>query len=576
MSGAERRPLRIVWDLLLRRERWSILGLLVLTLVGVVLETLSLGAVIPVITVLVQDPSSLSELNIPFVNNSMSRLSLIVVSMSALTGLMLLKHCFTLWSSWLQFGVYAELNVRLSQQLFGNYLNRPYQFHTQHSTAELITNTQNANLIITGAVTPLLTLTGESLVGLGLFSILVIVEPAATLGALAVFLVFGISFQRITRSRIDTWGRAGIRHRRDAMRHLQEGFGGIKDLKVLGRESSYLLKHESNLRQLATANRKFSTLQGVPRVILETVALSGLSLLVVVLTIQGRSGAEVLPVLGLFAAGAFRVAPSVNRVLVSIQQIRFALPMIRTLEPDLAPHDAQNQSRGVQSQLQFENLTVNSVHFSHFQRASETLRGLNLQLRKGSSIGIMGESGVGKSTLIDVILGLLHPDSGSVLVNSTDLSECGGEWRRIVGYVPQTIFLADATIRSNVAFGLADSEIDDSLVDRAIDLAQLRSFVQSLEHGIQTVVGERGVRLSGGQRQRIGIARALYGRPQVLIFDEATSSLDSETEQAFLDSIRDLRDHYTMLVVAHRTSTLKYCSGVFQLRDGVLHEIEVA
>jgi len=576
VSGTERRPLRIVWELLLPRERWSILGLLVLTLVGVVLETLSLGAVIPVLTVLVQDPRSLSELKVPLLNNDLSRLSLIVISMSALTGLMLLKHCFTLWSSWLQFGVYAELNVRLSQQLFGNYLTRSYQFHTQHSTAELITNTQNANLIITGAVTPILTLTGESLVGLGLFSILVIVEPAATLGALAVFLVFGISFQRVTRSRIDAWGHAGIRHRRDAMRHLQEGFGGIKDLKVLGRESSYLLKHESNLRQLAGANRKFSTLQGVPRVILETVAMSGLSLLVIVLTIQGRSGAEVLPVLGLFAAGAFRVAPSVNRVLVSIQQIRFALPMIRVLEPDLVLRVVPTGSSDGLHQFQFQNLTVDSVHFSHVQRASATLRGLNLQLRRGSSIGVMGESGVGKSTLIDVILGLLHPDSGSVLVNGTDVSECGSEWRRIVGYVPQTIFLADATIRSNVAFGLGHSEIDDELVDRAIDLAQLRPFLQSLEDGSRTVVGERGVRLSGGQRQRIGIARALYGSPQVLIFDEATSSLDSETEQAFLDSIRDLRDHYTMLVVAHRTSTLKYCSEVFQLRDGILCEIGVS
>jgi len=293
------------------------------------------------------------------------------------------------------------------------------------------------------------------------------------------------------------------------------------------------------------------------------------------MTAQGRSGDDILPVLGLFAVGAFRVSPSVNRVITSIQQIRFALPAIRVIEADLADSTEPESLDQTEPAPQFEALDLRSVSFFHSERPKPVLDGLSLVVSRGDSIGIMGESGVGKSTLIDLMLGLFPPSTGFVLLNGCDVHSRLREWHGLVGYVPQQVFLADASIRSNVAFGIDESAIDDDAVLEALHLAQLDSYLDGLPSGLDSVIGERGIRLSGGQRQRIGIARALYQEPQVLIFDEATSSLDAETEQTFLESMNQLSKDHTMIVVAHRTSTLRYCSQVYRLQDGQLHRMEM-
>jgi ABC-type bacteriocin/lantibiotic exporter with double-glycine peptidase domain len=565
-------PLRSVWLILRRDERRKLIGLFVLTLIGVALDFLSLGAVLPVMTTLVQDDLSLNFLWLSLPKEESSRSTILSIALASMTGLVLLKNLFLLWSSWLQYGFSADLNVRLSTSLFRNYLLKPFSFHTRHGSAELISNTQNANLVITGALTPVMTLLSDILVALSLFLLLILVEPLATLAAISTFGVFSMLFQRATRKRIDAWGNMGITLRRRSISLLQEGFAGIKELKVLAREQNFVDRFEEAQRKLASANRKFGLLQGVPKLVLETMALTGLSVLVVVMASTGRSGAEILPVVALFAASAFRIAPSVNRVITALQQIRFALPSIRVIESELLfPINDEMPRR---SGLEFERFEMKGVSFSHEGRSKTILNGLDFTLRRGELVGIMGESGVGKSTFLDIFLGLFHQIGGEVLVNGAEIASQLRDWHRIVGYVPQHVFLSDATIRSNVALGLADRDIDEAAVVRALRLAQLDEFVRNLEDGLDTVVGERGIRLSGGQRQRVGIARALYGIPDILVFDEATSSLDSQTERAFLQSISDLKTEYTMLVIAHRKTTLKDCSRILVLEGGKLQPLE--
>jgi ABC-type bacteriocin/lantibiotic exporter with double-glycine peptidase domain len=565
-------PLRSVWLILRRDERRKLIGLFVLTLIGVALDFLSLGAVLPVMTTLVQDDLSLNFLWLSLPKEESSRSTILSIALASMTGLVLLKNLFLLWSSWLQYGFSADLNVRLSTSLFRNYLLKPFSFHTRHGSAELISNTQNANLVITGALTPVMTLLSDILVALSLFLLLILVEPLATLAAISTFGVFSMLFQRATRKRIDAWGNMGITLRRRSISLLQEGFAGIKELKVLAREQNFVDRFEEAQRKLASANRKFGLLQGVPKLVLETMALTGLSVLVVVMASTGRSGAEILPVVALFAASAFRIAPSVNRVITALQQIRFALPSIRVIESELLfPINDEMPRR---SGLEFERFEMKGVSFSHEGRSKTILNGLDFTLRRGELVGIMGESGVGKSTFLDIFLGLFHQIGGEVLVNGAEIASQLRDWHRIVGYVPQHVFLSDATIRSNVALGLADRDIDEAAVVRALRLAQLDEFVRNLEDGLDTVVGERGIRLSGGQRQRVGIARALYGIPDILVFDEATSSLDSQTEQAFLESISDLKTEYTMLVIAHRKTTLKDCSRILVLEGGKLQPLD--
>ena len=565
-------PLRSVWLILRRDERRKLIGLFVLTLIGVALDFLSLGAVLPVMTTLVQDDLSLNFLWLSLPKEESSRSTILSIALASMTGLVLLKNLFLLWSSWLQYGFSAYLNVRLSTSLFRNYLLKPFSFHTRHGSAELISNTQNANLVITGALTPVMTLLSDILVALSLFLLLILVEPLATLAAISTFGVFSMLFQRATRKRIDAWGNMGITLSRRSISLLQEGFAGIKELKVLAREQNFVDRFEEAQRKLASANRKFGILQGVPKLVLETMALTGLSVLVVVMASTGRSGAEILPVVALFAASAFRIAPSVNRVITALQQIRFALPSIRVIESELLfPINDEMPRR---SGLEFERFEMKGVSFSHEGRSKTILNGLDFTLRRGELVGIMGESGVGKSTFLDIFLGLFHQIGGEVLVNGAEIASQLRDWHRIVGYVPQHVFLSDATIRSNVALGLADRDIDEAAVVRALRLAQLDEFVRNLEDGLDTVVGERGIRLSGGQRQRVGIARALYGIPDILVFDEATSSLDSQTERAFLQSISDLKTEYTMLVIAHRKTTLKDCSRILVLEGGKLQPLD--
>jgi ABC-type bacteriocin/lantibiotic exporter with double-glycine peptidase domain len=565
-------PLRSVWLILRRDERRKLIGLFVLTLIGVALDFLSLGAVLPVMTTLVQDDLSLNFLWLSLPKEESSRSTILSIALASMTGLVLLKNLFLLWSSWLQYGFSADLNVRLSTSLFRNYLLKPFSFHTRHGSAELISNTQNANLVITGALTPVMTLLSDILVALSLFLLLILVEPLATLAAISTFALFSMLFQRATRKRIDAWGNMGITLRRRSISLLQEGFAGIKELKVLAREQNFVDRFEEAQKKLASANRKFGLLQGVPKLVLETMALTGLSVLVVVMASTGRSGAEILPVVALFAASAFRIAPSVNRVITALQQIRFALPSIRVIESELLfPINDEMPRR---SGLEFERFEMKGVSFSHEGRSKFILNDLDFTLRRGELVGIMGESGVGKSTFLDVFLGLFHQIGGEVLVNGAEIASQLRDWHRIVGYVPQHVFLSDATIRSNVALGLADRDIDEAAVVRALRLAQLDEFVRNLEDGLDTVVGERGIRLSGGQRQRVGIARALYGIPDILVFDEATSSLDSQTEQAFLESISDLKTEYTMLVIAHRKTTLKDCSRILVLEGGKLQPLD--
>jgi ABC-type bacteriocin/lantibiotic exporter with double-glycine peptidase domain len=565
-------PLRSVWLILRRDERRKLIGLFVLTLIGVALDFLSLGVVLPVMTTLVQDDLSLNFLWLSLPKEESSRSTILSIALASMTGLVLLKNLFLLWSSWLQYGFSADLNVRLSKSLFRNYLLKPFSFHTRHGSAELISNTQNANLVITGALTPVMTLLSDILVALSLFLLLILVEPLATLAAISTFGVFSMLFQRATRKRIDAWGNMGITLRRRSISLLQEGFAGIKELKVLAREQNFVDRFEEAQRKLASANRKFGLLQGVPKLVLETMALTGLSVLVVVMASTGRSGAEILPVVALFAASAFRIAPSVNRVITALQQIRFALPSIRVIESELLfPINDEMPRR---SGLEFERFEMKGVSFSHEGRSKTILNGLDFTLRRGELVGIMGESGVGKSTFLDIFLGLFHQIGGEVLVNGAEIASQLRDWHRIVGYVPQHVFLSDATIRSNVALGLADRDIDEAAVVRALRLAQLDEFVRNLEDGLDTVVGERGIRLSGGQRQRVGIARALYGIPDILVFDEATSSLDSQTERAFLQSISDLKTEYTMLVIAHRKTTLKDCSRILVLEGGKLQPLD--
>ncbi|MFA5774601.1 MAG: ABC transporter ATP-binding protein, partial [Ilumatobacteraceae bacterium] len=446
------------------------------------------------------------------------------------------------------------------------YLRQPYSFHLTRNSAQLIRNSQNSGMLVSGAIDPMLTILADVLVTVALFVLLVVLEPRGTIATVVVFGLSAWIFRQFTNKRIRRWGNAQNYHKGMILQHLQQGFGGVKDVKILGREDHFVEQYSDHLVGTAVVLRRYSIAQALPRFGLEILTIMGLGVLVITMVGSNQELTDILPVLGLFAAAAFRLLPAVNRVINNLQIMNVSRPVLEDLYSDLAMPIMDTGKRSEHENFT-DKIDVRDISFTYQSAAGSALSNVSMHVNRGEAVGLIGPSGSGKSTLVDVMLGLLAPQSGQVLVDGKDIQINLRGWQDQIGYVPQSIYLTDDTLRRNVAFGLPKGDIDDGAVWAAIRSAQLEEFAASLPAGLETVVGERGVRLSGGQRQRIGIARALYHNPSVLVLDEATSSLDAETEHGVMQAVQILQGEKTVIIVAHRLSTVEYCDRLYRLED---------
>ncbi len=564
---------RMALALLEPDQRRQAVWLVALMLIGMVFETLGVGMIIPVLGLLTgasagQD-SFMASLFTRALGPELSHLGLIQAAMLTMGGLFFAKFLFLAGMYWLQFRFVYGIQARLSYRLLRQYLSEPMSFHLQRNSADLIRNaTLEVQFFSQGAVMASLIFVTEFCVAIGIAGLLLVTEPV---GALCVILAIGVAsfgFLRLTRSRLSAWGQ--VRQEADGrkIQYIQQGLGGIKTVKVLGRENSFLRTFAGPNKTVARIGVYQNFVGALPRIWLELVAVLGLVVLVLVMLFRGREVAELAPILGLFAIAAFRLLPSANRLVGAAQNVRFNRPAIAVLNTELRPYTAPVPD-AVQEPLQFETaLSVEGLQFSYTGQERASLQDISFQVQKGQCFGIIGQSGAGKSTLIDLVLGILTPQSGQIKVDATDISQNMAAWRRMIGYVPQDIYLTDNTLRENIAFGVEPDQIDDTTLWAAIKAAQLESVVDQAELGLETIVGERGIRLSGGQRQRIGIARALYHDPEVLVLDEATSALDVATERSVMDAIHAMKGQKTILIVTHRLSTLEQADTVLELQDG--------
>jgi ATP-binding cassette, subfamily B, bacterial PglK len=564
-----------IWFLLTPQQRKSAIGLLGLMIIGMVLETLGVGLVIPVIALITDENLAKSyprlQPALEFLGNPDQK-TIIVGAMLSLVGIYLIKAVFLGFLVWRQSRFAFGIQANISQQLFTTYLRQPYMFHLQRNSATLIQNTtQEVGQFTFGAILPGMGLITESLVVVGLASLLLIAEP---IGAVAVVITLGsaaIIFHKFTRRKVTSLGTSRQFHDRLKLQHLQQGLGGAKDVKLLGRENDFLSQYKNHSDQIALIGQRMQTLTQLPRLWIELLAMIGLASIVLIMVAQGKSIGAIVPTLGLFAAAAFRLMPSVNRILNYTQSMRYGLATTNTLCAELKLNSsAPNAASTIIAPWQ--EITLRDVCFTYPNTPAPALNHLSLAIQRGETVGFVGPSGSGKSTLVDAVLGLLTPSAGTILVGNSDIQNNLRGWQNQIGYVPQSIYLTDDSLRRNVAFGLADDKIDNTAVARAIRSAQLEEFVCTLPEGLETVVGERGIRLSGGQRQRIGIARALYHDPSVLVLDEATSALDTATEQGVMEAITALHGTKTILIVAHRLSTVEHCDRLYRLECGAMTE----
>jgi len=564
---------RKLWQLMTPSERRRAVSLLGLMLIGVMLETLGVGAVIPAITLLMEGDYAR---RLPWLEGPLAALGgfrhdeIVIGAMVGLIAVFVFKTLFLAFLTWRQTRFAFSIQMRVSECLFATYLRQPYALHLQRNSAELLRNiTVEVEALRSNALIPGMVLLIEAAVLLALCTLLLVVEPLGALVVVGLLGLVAVGSYRLTRRGLSHWARARQWHEGLRVQHLQQGLGGSKEVKLLGRETEFVEQYRVHNTQSARAGQFNVTLQQLPRLWLELLAVVGLATLVLTLVLQGRSLSSVVPTVGLFAAVAFRLMPSANRLLASVHSLRFGLPVIDMLHAELSLEASAERKADDAPPIPFRQvLELDDVTFTYAGAREPALSGLSLSIRRGESVGFVGVSGAGKSTLVDILLGLLTPDAGAVRVDGVNVLTHLRSWQNQIGYVPQSIYLTDDTLRRNVAFGLPSPAIDDEIVWRCLRAAQLDEFVRSLPGQLDSLVGERGVRLSGGQRQRIGIARALYHDPSVLVLDEATSALDTATERSVMQAVNALQGEKTLLIVAHRVSTVEDCDRLYRLERG--------
>ena len=563
-------------------QKRKVLVLLFFIIIGMFLETLGVGLIIPIFTI-ITDPniaekypiiatylSKLSPMN--WLNNGQenfsSQIQLITGAIILIILVYFIKVCFLIFLIWKQNTFVTNLGIQWSDKLFTGYLKQPYSFHLQRNSAILMRNV-NQVLVLAGTLELSLVLITEILVVIGIGALLIIAEPLGALVVITTFFGLSYFFQRYTKKHLSSWGEKRHFYEGQRIKYLQQGFGGVKDLKLLGREKNFSGQFLKYNNASAFINRNTKVIKSLPRLWLEIMVVTCLSILLFLMLMGGQSINSIIPTLGLFAAASFRLMPSASKILGNIQELRYAKPVVDTSYEEINKISDRKINDQLNGNLNFKKyINIEEIHYTYEGTSKKTLDKININIPFGTLVGFVGESGSGKSTLIDIILGLLSPTKGSIKVDNIDIKENLRGWQNQIGYVPQEIFLTDDTLRRNVAFAIPEDKISNQSVDEAIKGANLDEFVRSLPKGLETMVGERGVRLSGGQRQRIGIARALYHKPNILVLDEATSSLDTDTEKEIMEGIFKLKKNKTVLIVAHRLSTVSICDELFKLDKG--------
>ncbi len=562
-----RETLAKILRILNSQEKKTFTWLTALTALSAGLEMLSLTLVIPAISILVDSDGFLPNSSFTSSFNTLSINHRAVIGICVLVFVFFLKNIFNAAVKAKQFAFQSQIEIRISNDLLGKYLKQPYAFHLQTNSSELYRNLIDIAQLIETTIAPSLLLICESLVIIGLIILLLIIEPSGFLAVLVVFGLFTFLFTRLLNKSAQRHGQI----RRDALgrklRVLQDCFNGIKEIRISGREQIFLEQFGVENTRYATSSIRFLYLKQLPAYFLEIVIIGALGLLVIVLAIRGSSPTNSITVLAIFGAAAFRVLPSLNRVITAVQNLRFGSATLDSVVEGMEVVEVRDLS--AQTEMAFEKqIAFLNVSFSYGLDSDEAIRDVNFTIEKGSNVGIIGKSGAGKSTIIDLLLGLNSATSGRIQVDGVDIATCLSAWRKNIGYVPQNVHISDLTIKENIAFGVPMDDIDESKLVAAIEMAQLKIFISNLADGVNSRVGENGLQISGGERQRIGIARALYSNPQVLILDEPTSSLDAETEVELLSQIKNLNRMMTVIMVTHRVKNVENSDKVLLISDG--------
>jgi ABC-type multidrug transport system fused ATPase/permease subunit len=560
------------------RRRWLLL--VALGAINAVLEMLGAVAILALINVVARPDEVAHTFGVRQLRDALAGVSeptFVAVLSAMVAGFYLVKNSSQLFEAYLQAELANRAAATVSQQLVEGYLEMPWEQVMGRSSSELIRNvTFSADLAFRSVLPAALALVSDTFVITGMLIVLIVSAPLVTpvAGLSLGLMVWGL--YRLLNGRLRRWGERSQDLSQVTLQAVQESLGGMKELRILGRQDYFISRYSIARTELAAVFQRSATALQVPRLSLETMFVGLMVLLVSLVVAFTGSTERVVPLIGLYAYAGFRLLPSLGRMTNSVNNIRFGSSAVDVMTADLAIVTARRSQprQPARTPLPFvSELALEGVCYRFPGTEHDVLRGIDLVVAQGETVGIVGATGAGKSTLIDVVAGLLTPTAGAVAIDGVALRGNEAAWQRNLGYVPQSAFMIDDTLRRNIAFGVADDEVDEARVEEAVRVARLEDVVAELPEGLDSLVGERGTRFSGGQRQRVSIARALYHRPALLIFDEATSALDNRTEREIASALVGLAPRHTLLVVAHRTTSVELCDRVVFLNHGAVAAI---
>ena len=565
-----------------RKQKIGLLLLLIAIGIGTFFFLAVVTAIMPFINV-VMDPSSIQKQwylkllydSLGFQNNT----DFIIFVAAALIFIYVVKNLYLCFMYNMQYRFTYENRRRVATRMLNAYLRQPYAYHRVHTSSELMRNISTDTERMFEGVLSILQLITELCVCAVLGIYLFIMDKTITIGVGVIMGLFLVIFAKGFKNYISQIGNENRKYAALIVKWLQQSFGGIKETKILEREEYFLEQFDYNYKKSAGYDRQYRFLQVAPRPVMEAICIASLLAVIIFKLMRGTNSTYFVSTLSVFAIAAFRLMPSINRITSYMSVLMFTKSSIHSVYHDL--REVERLEKTEMRKKEEAPLTVSSsilvenLSFRYPDADEDVLKHVNIEIKKNQSIALIGPSGAGKTTLADIILGVLEPTGGRICVDGTDIREHMNAWHKNIGYIPQSIYLMDASIRENIAYGIPAREIDEKRLERAVGEAQLKEFVEGLKDGLETVIGESGVRLSGGQRQRIGIARALYNDPDVLVLDEATSALDNETERAVMEAIEGLAGSKTLIIIAHRLTTIKNCDVVYEVKNGDVRRVEL-
>lgn len=549
--------------------------IVVMMLIGGILETMSVSLILPLVTAIMK-PDFLETNQLAravcdiFDLHSIN--SFMILVMIGLMLLYIVKNVFLYLEYYTQIRFVCNNRFALQQRLMHSYLSKPYEYFLNENTAEIMRviqlDTDGAFLLLQ----TLMSLFTELIICVALVATIIVVDYSMALMAASILMLLMIFLAKIMKPILRN---AGIQYQENSTitnKWLLQAMQGIKEVKVGSREIFFVEQYSKAGIKSIESEKKKKVLDNVPRLMIETITIVAMLFVITVMLLNGRNIENLMPQLSAFAMAAVRLLPSTNRVSTAYNAIAYQEPM---LDKMLSTLEIAESSKSDKPQKIKQNdfkldkkIELKDISYRYPNTSKDILDHANMIIPIGKSIGIVGASGSGKTTTVDILLGLLKPYQGNVLIDGNDINQDFESWLQQLSYIPQSIYLLDGTIRENIAFGYKTSEIDDDRIWKALQESQMEDFVKRQPQGLDTEIGEMGVRLSGGQRQRIGIARALYKNPKVIVFDEATSALDNETESAIIDSINQLKGKKTLIIIAHRLTTIEECDIVYRVEGG--------